>query len=266
MAIGTFATVINCIDGRANRPVINWVHLNLHLHHVDLVTEPGPDGVMSNGTPAQHDEIKRKVLVSLQAHHSGVIILAGHHDCAGNPVSEAEHRQQIAAGARAITTWNLGVRVIGLWVNDQWGIDVVSDTGSQGYVPEQFAVAVTCIDGRAKRPLADWMKQHYGVHYVDLITEAEPDTALLRGTTALLEHVQHNLRYAINAHQPTVLAIAAHHDCGGNALSASDHQTQVKRVANLMATWGLNLPIVGVWLDEQWQAHIVCEVPARSVV
>ncbi len=129
-----------------------------------------------------------------------------------------------------------------------------------------FATVITCIDGRAKRPLADWMKQRYGVHYVDLITEPEPDSALLRGTLWMLESVRQKLHYAQQAHHPTVLAIAAHYDCGGNTISAAVHHDQVRRVANLLATWGLNVPIVGVWLDEQWQPHIVCELPARGLV
>jgi carbonic anhydrase len=264
MATGTFATVINCIDGRAKHPVDNWVHLNLRVNHVDLITEPGPDKVLSQGTAEQIAEIKRKVLVSQTAHHSEIVILAGHYDCAGNPVSEAEHRAQIAQGTQVIASWGLGMRVIGLWITSDWGIERLSDTGAQGYVPEQFALAITCIDGRDKRPLTDWMKQRYGVHYVDLITEPEPDTTLLRGIPGIIENVQQKLRYAIAVHHPTVLAIAAHYDCGGNALSAAVHQDQVQRVANLLATWNLHIPIVGVWLDEQWQPRIVCEILERG--
>ena len=266
MATGTFATVIDCIDGRAQRPVANWAHLNLHVNYVDVVTEPGPDKALTQGTPAQLAAIKAKVAVSINAHHSSVIILAAHHDCAGNPISEAEHKQQIAQGTQHIASWGLGVRVIGLWVNSEWGIELVSDTGAQGFVPVDYAVALSCVDGRAQDPLTVWLKQRYTVHHVDLITEPEPDSALIHGTPATLDAVQQRLRYAIDSHQPRLLAVAAHHDCGGNTLSAAVHHDQVRRAANLLATWGLNLPIIGVWIDEHWQAHMVCEVPARSVV
>ncbi|MBA2682693.1 MAG: hypothetical protein H0U76_30420 [Ktedonobacteraceae bacterium] len=262
MATGTFATVINCIDGRARNPVANWVRLNLRLQYIDFITEPGPDKVITQGTAAEIAELKRKVQVSQTAHHSAVIVLAGHHDCAGNPVSEAEHRAQISQGAQVIASWGLNMRVIGLWITPEWGIEPLCDTGAQGYIAETFGLAITCIDGRAKRPLADWMKQHYGVHYIDLVTEPEPDTTLLQATPWLLENIQQKLRYAIVAHHPTVLAIAAHHDCGGNTLSAAVHQEQVRRVANLVATWNLQVPIIGVWLDEQWQPHIIHQIPA----
>jgi len=55
-----------------------------------------------------------------------VVALAGHHDCAANPVPAAAHWEQIREGLQVIRFWNLPVTVIGLWVNEHWQVEVVS--------------------------------------------------------------------------------------------------------------------------------------------
>lgn len=130
MAQGTFAVAVNCIDGRTIQPVMDWVKANHHVDYVDMVTEPGPDKLLTAGTPAQIEGVKTKVLVSVNAHGSKVICIAGHYNCAANSVTDAEHRQMIQQSAQVIAGWNLPVRVIGLWVNQSWQIEVVCDSGA----------------------------------------------------------------------------------------------------------------------------------------
>jgi hypothetical protein len=127
MANGTFATAINCIDGRTTRAVMDWLALNLHVDYIDLITEPGPDKFVTQGTPAQLEDLKRKVQVSVEKHHSRALALVAHYDCAGNPVERAEHEAMIRLGAQRLLEWNLGVRVLGLWVNDFWQIEKICD-------------------------------------------------------------------------------------------------------------------------------------------
>ena len=129
MAIGTFATAINCIDGRVQRPVSDWVKINCHVDYVDTITEPGVDRLLALGTAATVDAVRRKVLVSLDAHHSGVIAVVGHAECAGNPVSDEEHAQHIRQAVEVIAAWGLPMRVIGLWVTSSWLVEVVCEAG-----------------------------------------------------------------------------------------------------------------------------------------
>jgi hypothetical protein len=132
MAAGTFAAAINCIDGRTQHAVIQWMVANLGVQYVDLVTEPGAEKMLTQGMFSQIEDLKRKVAVSVNAHHSQVVALAAHHDCAGNPVADAEHQAQVRRGTEVIAGWGLGVRVIGLWVNDQWQVEQVCDS-AQGH-------------------------------------------------------------------------------------------------------------------------------------
>ncbi len=131
MAAGTFATAINCMDGRVQTPVADWVKINQHVEYVDVITEAGVDGMMVRGTPAQLESIRQRVLVSINAHGSSFVAIAGHQGCAGNPVSESEHMADITAAMAVIASWQLPIQIAGLWVND-WGyVEVVGPAGQQ---------------------------------------------------------------------------------------------------------------------------------------
>lgn len=125
MATGTFGTAINCIDGRAQAPVSDFVKMNGHVQYVDMVTTAGADNVMAQGSPAQIEYIKQQVLISVNAHNSRIIAIAGHHDCAANPVSKDEHFAHIHAAVQTIASWSLPVQIFGLWVNEFGTIEIV---------------------------------------------------------------------------------------------------------------------------------------------
>ncbi len=125
MSHDVFGTAINCIDGRVQLPVIQWMKEHYPLDHVDMVTEPGADKVVAAGTPAQIEIIKAKVCISVQAHGSKVVAVAGHDECAGNPVPKEVHWEQIRQAVQVVHSWDLPVRVVGLWLGDTWSVEVV---------------------------------------------------------------------------------------------------------------------------------------------
>jgi len=130
MATGTFGTAINCIDGRVQAPVAEWLKTNHALTYVDMVTVPGPDRALTQMTPEQVAPVRDAVAISVNAHHSKVIALAGHHDCAAFPASREAHASAVREAMQVIAGWGLPARVIGLWVNDAWQVEVVADTGA----------------------------------------------------------------------------------------------------------------------------------------
>ena len=121
-----FATAINCIDGRVQAPVSEFIRRNYGIDYVDMVTLPGPDKVLSECKDIQEIEsIKSKVLISCNSHGSKLIFIAGHSDCAGNPVREEEHCRQIEQAVQNIEEWNLEVDVYGIWVNASWEVKLI---------------------------------------------------------------------------------------------------------------------------------------------
>ena len=129
---GGFATAINCIDGRVQEPVAAWVKAHLNVRYVDTVTEPGADKALSEGPAEVAESIRRKVGISVSAHHSGAVAVVGHHDCAANPAPKEEHLRQIQAAVAVIAAWGLPVRVIGLWVDERWQVEAVCDSEGRG--------------------------------------------------------------------------------------------------------------------------------------
>lgn len=120
-----FATAINCIDGRVQQPVLEWAQQTLQVDYVDQITEPGADLVLSVGIAEKAQAILEKVSISVNAHNSRHVAVVGHYDCAGNPVDEATHKEQIRQAVEAIARWDLPVEVFGLWVNGEWAVELV---------------------------------------------------------------------------------------------------------------------------------------------
>ena len=123
MAKGKFATSVSCMDGRIQIPLTNWIKENFSVDYVDTITEPGIDKLVADNTDLE--SIKIKVGISINKHESELIVVSGHYDCAGNPVSDEEHITQIKKGIEVISSWNLGVKVVGVWVDDTWKINTV---------------------------------------------------------------------------------------------------------------------------------------------
>lgn len=126
MAEGTFATAINCIDGRVQAPVTDWLRARYGVDYVDMVTVAGPDAALLHLGAAEIALLRDGVAISVNAHHSHVVAVAGHYDCAANATSQAEHWEGIARAVDVVAGWGLPAEVIGLWVNSQWHVELVT--------------------------------------------------------------------------------------------------------------------------------------------
>ncbi len=118
-----FATAINCMDGRVQLPVINWIKNTYLVDFVDTITEPGPNKILAEHKNSNLIEsIKNRVNISVVKHKSKLIAVIGHHDCAGNPVDKEIQAIHILAAIKFVDSWNLDIPVIGLWVDENWGV------------------------------------------------------------------------------------------------------------------------------------------------
>lgn len=115
----TFATALNCMDGRTQVPVIEYLKRKFGVDFVDMITEPGINRLLSeNRDDHGVAAVRKKAEISHLCHGSLLAALVGHHDCAGNPADAKVQRVQTLTALETVRGWNLGMRVVGLWVDE----------------------------------------------------------------------------------------------------------------------------------------------------
>ncbi|MEA3287570.1 MAG: carbonic anhydrase [Candidatus Marinimicrobia bacterium] len=124
-----FATVINCMDGRVQDPVNEWMKQKTGATYIDVITEAGPDRIMASTATASR-LILQRILVSRDKHGSKTLALVAHYDCAGNPVSKAEHLTQLRKASKIMETWNLGMHILLIWLDENWQVEIIDEINS----------------------------------------------------------------------------------------------------------------------------------------
>lgn len=117
-----FAVALGCMDGRCCNARFDAVE-NLGYVFLDTITEPGMDGIMSRrsvgemslvlsdgsteifDTDAAFKNLRAKVAISLDKHGSDHMVIEGHDQCAGNPVSREDHIADLKAAAALVHGW-----------------------------------------------------------------------------------------------------------------------------------------------------------------
>ena len=117
-----FATAINCMDGRAQEPVINYIKESFGVDYVDMITEPGPNKILSENSDTNLlESLRKRVDISINKHGSKIVAIIAHHDCAGNPVDEEEQKRQLEAAIDVIGLWNFPIeKIVALWLDENF--------------------------------------------------------------------------------------------------------------------------------------------------
>ncbi len=116
----SFFTTVGCMDGRVQEPIAKFGREKFDAQFPDTITEAGLVGLLaSNDTGSSRlilESVKKKILISLEKHHSRGIIVHGHQDCAGNLVSDDVHKKQIKKAAEFISSLVSNISVIPVFV------------------------------------------------------------------------------------------------------------------------------------------------------
>lgn len=118
----TFATAINCMDGRVQIPVIDYIKNNFGVNFVDMITGPGINYLLAVGEQATMESVKKCVGISVNFHNSKLIAIIGHHDCAGNPTDKDNQINHIRTAIDKVSSWGFDAKIIGLWVDENWEV------------------------------------------------------------------------------------------------------------------------------------------------
>lgn len=122
-----FTTVINCMDGRIQLPVIDYMRSTYGQPFVDNITIAGPVRILTEGKPEKVVEaVLERLGVSVNIHGSRTIAVVAHHDCAGNPVDRETQISQLQPSIDWVRLHYPRCDVIGLWVDADWIVQDVS--------------------------------------------------------------------------------------------------------------------------------------------
>ena len=118
----TFACAINCMDGRVQDAVKNYMKENYSVDYVDMVTEPGPNKILASPELAEGlvENIKKCVEISVGHHGSKVVAVVGHFGCAGNPAEKEVQIEHLKKAKKTVESFGFPVKIILLWVDGDW--------------------------------------------------------------------------------------------------------------------------------------------------
>lgn len=122
----SFCTAINCMDGRAQLPVITFLKKRFDTLYVDVVSEPGPSLILSEGADlASRKSILRRVDISINVHKSRGIAIVAHADCAGNPGSKDKQIADLRSSMDYLMHKYPSLNIIAVWLNDKWEVEEI---------------------------------------------------------------------------------------------------------------------------------------------
>ena len=117
----SFGTVVNCMDGRVQGCVSDYMKSVYKVEYVDTITEPGPVKLIAEDSESDKvASILEKIGISVNCHKSEVIAVAAHVDCAGNPVDNDVQKGQLEKSVEFIKSKFSQCEVVGLWIGDDW--------------------------------------------------------------------------------------------------------------------------------------------------
>lgn len=129
---------------------------------------------------------------------------------------------------------------------------------------DRFATVINCLDGEVQEPVSTWLKTYASADYVDVITAYAPERALTAGTAAELAALQDAVRHSMRTHDLRVLAIASHAGCGGNPVDRAVQIAQIQQAIAVVTSWGVNVPVIGIWVDAHGQVEQAPVAPSAS--
>jgi hypothetical protein len=93
------------MDGRTLIPLRTFGQKKFGATFPDTITEAGTVGIFAKNPSKEFmAEFKKKLNISLNLHHSKGILIYGHQDCAGHPVSDQQHKKDILKATNLVSS------------------------------------------------------------------------------------------------------------------------------------------------------------------
>lgn len=122
-----FGTILECMDGRPQRKVSDYLSTSFGVRNLDTITTAGTVRHLAEDTE-QTKTLLENLDISIDQHGSRKIAVVAHHDCAGNPVSDKTQKEQIVAAMTRLGNLYPDMEVAGLWLDENWIVERISRT------------------------------------------------------------------------------------------------------------------------------------------
>jgi hypothetical protein len=111
------------------------------------------------------------------------------------------------------------------------------------------------MDGRVQDAVKDYMKNNYGVDYVDMITEPGPNKILCECQDCdkgVIEDIKKRVEISVHHHGSKVIAVVGHFGCAGNPAEKEEQIKQLKVCKEKVEAFGFPAEVILLWVDGDW--------------
>ncbi len=133
-----------------------------------------------------------------------------------------------------------------------------------GMTKQTFACAINCMDGRTQEPVRTFMRERFGVDFVDKVTEPGPNKILAENSQpAVIEHIKERVGISVHHHGSKVVAIVGHSECAGNPAEKEEQIRHLLKAKKTVESFGFNAEIILLFVQGDWKT--VEEVLAEAL-
>lgn len=136
-----------------------------------------------------------------------------------------------------------------------------------------FGTSIGCMDGRGQEVVTKYVKDRWGVDYVDVITEAglvkhfasphEDGTHTHPHTAHIRENITHKvIDVSVGKHHSKGIAVHGHTDCAGNPVSDEQQMADILAAAAVIREMEPGVDVVPLFLtpaEPEWEVHVLSE-------
>ena len=121
-----------------------------------------------------------------------------------------------------------------------------------------FCVSIQCMDGRIQKPISKYLKENYGVEYVDVITEPGACRVIAEGQDKnLIASLVNKAKISVECHGSKIIAVSGHYDCAANPFDEKGQVDQTRKAIACLKEFIKDIEFVGLWVDENWKVNKV---------
>jgi carbonic anhydrase len=112
-----YCTAVTCMDGITVLPVVEFVQQQFNSEYVDMITEPGPAGILSDHPDSvTAEQIYARIDLSVELHKTNGIAVVAHSNCLGNPKKDTEQLEDLRTSRDELVQRYPNVVIVCVWV------------------------------------------------------------------------------------------------------------------------------------------------------